>query len=72
VGSAAGHPSAPRVFGGVVRCDRDRAGSIRAATTPWYSGGGQTCADLASGHVRTAHAAAAAWPRTRMCPSRRP
>jgi hypothetical protein len=67
-GSAAGHPFAPRR--GMVIYDRDRAGSIKRATTP-PAVGGQTKNDPRPVTSEPAHAALA-WSRARMCPSRRP
>jgi hypothetical protein len=70
-GSAAGHPFAPRVFGGMVIYDRDRTGSIKRATTP-PAGGGQTQNDPRPVTSEPAHAACVVCSRARMRPSRKP
>jgi hypothetical protein len=54
----------------MVMYDRDRARSIKEATTP-PAGGSQTPSDLRPVTSEPAHAARAG-ARARMCPSRRP
>jgi hypothetical protein len=56
---------------GMVIYDRDRAGSIKRATTP-SAVGGQTQNDPRPVTSEPAHAAFAVCSRARMCPSRRP
>jgi hypothetical protein len=60
----------PACVRGMVIYDRDRAGSIKRATTP-SAVGGQTENDPRPVTSEPAHAARA-WSRARMCPSRRP
>ena len=62
---------------GMVCCDRDQTGSIKATITPLLPGstgqGNQTRDDHVSGHDRAAHPACRPVVcRARMCPSRRP